>query len=70
MHSVQCNQLESNDWSPAAGVCQNDEEESDDELEVSNGRDRSGLACLVDTDEHPRVQNRYEHQTEAEGKTF
>lgn len=70
VHSVQCNQLQNNDGSPAASVRQDNEEEPDDELEVANGRDRSGFARLADADEHPRVQNRYEHQPEAGGRAF
>jgi hypothetical protein len=70
IHSVQCDQLQNNDGSPAAGVRQNNEEEPDDKLEVSDGRDWRGLARPVDADEHPRVQDRHEYQPEAGGKTF
>jgi hypothetical protein len=70
VHSAQGDQLQYDDGSPAAGVCQDNEEEPNDELEVSDGRDGSGVTRLPDTDKHPRVQNRYEHQPVAGRQTF
>lgn len=59
----QCHELHDDNRRPAEGVCQHDEEEPEDDLDVADAADGRRVTCAVDADEHQGVEECNQHQT-------